>query len=88
MPADIAHEKQQLHALVERLAPSQITGVCGLLEVMLDPVSQSIASAEIDEDQISPDTAAAFVKARASLNRGEGIPHEEILREFGLSPRR
>jgi hypothetical protein len=26
-------------------------------------------------------------RARASLARGEGIPHEEILREFGLRDR-
>jgi hypothetical protein len=29
-------------------------------------------------------SAQALDRARASLARGEGIPHEEILREFGL----
>ena len=29
--------------------------------------------------------AAALGRARASLARGEGVPHEEILREFGLN---
>jgi len=29
-------------------------------------------------------SAAAIDRARASLARGEGISHEEILREFGL----
>lgn len=29
--------------------------------------------------------AAALDRARASLARGEGIPHEEIAREFGLN---
>jgi hypothetical protein len=28
---------------------------------------------------------AAIDRARASLARGEGIPHEDILREFGLA---
>jgi len=28
--------------------------------------------------------AAALERARASLARGEGIPHDEVLREFGL----
>jgi hypothetical protein len=32
----------------------------------------------------TPETAAAFDRARASLARGEGIPNEDILREFGL----
>jgi hypothetical protein len=31
-----------------------------------------------------PETAAVLDRARVSLHRGEGIPHEEILREFGL----
>ncbi|MGA2120249.1 MAG: hypothetical protein ABSH56_36690 [Bryobacteraceae bacterium] len=39
----------------------------------------------VEEEEITPDTAAALDEARASLARGEGIPHEEILREFGLS---
>jgi hypothetical protein len=33
---------------------------------------------------LAPDTAAALDLARASLARGEGIPHDEFLREFGL----
>jgi hypothetical protein len=33
--------------------------------------------------EITPETAQALDRARASLARGEGIPHEEILRECG-----
>jgi hypothetical protein len=40
--------------------------------------------APVDEEEIAPETAAAIDRSRASLNRGEGIPQEEILREFGL----
>lgn len=40
----------------------------------------------MEEEEITPETAAALDRARASLARGEGIPHEEILREFGLNP--
>ena len=49
----------------------------------LDPVSSPPPLAE--EEEITPETAAAMDRARASLARGEGIPHEEILREFGLN---
>ena len=87
MTTDVLHEKQQVHELIDRLAPSQVTAVRGLLEAMLDPQSRSIAAAPIEEEEISPETAAALDKARASLDRGEGIPHEDILREFGLAPR-
>jgi hypothetical protein len=37
-------------------------------------------------DRLPPtQLSAALDRARESLARGEGIPHEEILREFGLS---
>ena len=38
----------------------------------------------LEEEEITPDRAAAIDRARASLERGEGIPQEDILREFGL----
>jgi hypothetical protein len=36
------------------------------------------------EEEGTPKTAAAIDRSRASIARGEGIPHEDILREFGL----
>ena len=78
---DALTEKQQVHELVERLAPSQVKAVRGLLETMLDP------TANFEDEDITPETASALDRARASLDRGEGIPHDEILREFGLLPR-
>jgi hypothetical protein len=38
----------------------------------------------VDDEEIKPETAAALDRARASLARGKGIPHDDILREFGL----
>jgi len=43
-----------------------------------------LALAQVEEEDLTPDTAAALGRSRASLARGEDIPHEEILREFGL----
>ena len=78
-------EKQQAHELIDRLPAAQLSAVVGLLEAMLDPVSLAIANAPVEEEEITPETAAALERARASLARGEGIPHEEIMREFGLN---
>lgn len=39
MAHDSMNEKQQTHNLIERLAPSQISAVVHLLEVMTDPVA-------------------------------------------------
>jgi hypothetical protein len=51
---------------------------------MTGPLSRALASAPVEEEEVTPETAAALDRARASLARGEGIPHEDILREFGL----
>jgi hypothetical protein len=54
------------------------------MEVMVEPLSRSLASVPVEEEELRPETAAALEHAKASLARGEGIPHDEILREFGL----
>jgi hypothetical protein len=51
---------------------------------MTSPLSHSLASARVEEEEITPETAAALDRAHASFARGEGIPHEDILLEFGL----
>lgn len=56
-----------------------------LLEVMVEPLEQSLASAPVDEEEITAETQEALRRARASLANGDGIPHSDILREFGLT---
>ncbi|MFZ0957746.1 MAG: hypothetical protein WAN60_15480 [Candidatus Sulfotelmatobacter sp.] len=83
MAPDPTQERQQAHALIDMLPDEKLAAVRILLQVMVEPLSHSLASALVDDEDITPDTAAALERARASLARGEGIPHEEILREFG-----
>lgn len=78
------NEKQQAHALLDMLPEEKLSAVRNLLEVMVEPLSRSLASAPVEEEEIAPETAAAIDHARVSLARGEGIPHQDILREFGL----
>ena len=80
-----ASEKQQVHELVERLAPSQISALVHLLEVMVDPVAHSLANAPMDDEPLSDEEVREIAAARAALDRGNGIPHEEVLGDFGLS---
>jgi hypothetical protein len=54
-----------------------------LPRVMTGPLSDSLASAPVEAEEVTPETAAAINRARASLARGEGIPHEDIRHEFG-----
>jgi hypothetical protein len=84
MDTDITWERRQAHALLDMLPQEKLTAVRSLLEVMVEPLARSLASAPVEEEEITPETAAALERARASLARGEGISHEDILREFGL----
>jgi hypothetical protein len=82
--ADLAHERKQAHAYLDMLPPDKLNAVRGLLEVMVEPLSRSLALAPVEDEEITPETAEALDRAKVSLASGEGIPHEDILREFGL----
>ena len=85
MAHDSPSEKQQAHELIERLAPSQISAVVPLLAVMTDPVVRSLSQAPVDDEPVTEEETREIAVARASLDRGEGIPHEKVLAEFGLT---
>jgi hypothetical protein len=88
MAHDPGNEKQHAHELIDRLDAAQVSAVVPLLQFMLlDPVSRSLAAAPVEQQLVSPEEAAALDQARASLDRGQGISHEDILREFGLPAR-
>jgi hypothetical protein len=84
MDIDLNQERRQAHALLDMLPAEKLNAVRCLLEVMVEPLARSLALAPVEEDEITPETAASLDRARTSLARGEGVPHEEILREFGL----
>ena len=77
-------ERQQAHDLLDMLPDEKLNAVRTLLEVMVEPLSRSLPLAAAEEEELTPETAAAIERARASLAHGESVPHEEILREFGL----
>jgi hypothetical protein len=85
MPSELTEERQQAHALLDMLPAEKLSAVRNLLQVMVEPLSRSLASAAVEDEAIRTEMSEALDKAKASLARGEGIPHEEILREFGLS---
>jgi mRNA interferase RelE/StbE len=84
----MAADKEHAHELIERLAPSQVPAVIGMLEALLDPVSRAIANAPIDDEPESEDERQAVAKSKAWFKQrdGQGIPHEEVLADFGLTP--
>ncbi len=85
MQHDLSQDRQEAHAYLDRLPCNQLSAVHDLLESMLSPLERSLALAPIDDEPLTPEEAAEIEAGIASLERGEGIPHEEILREFGLT---
>jgi hypothetical protein len=79
--------KKHAHALIDRLPPTQLTAVVGLLEAMLDPVSRAIAQAPADDEPVTAEERQALARSEAWFEErgGRGIPMEEMLADFGLT---
>ena len=77
--------KQQLHDLIESLPENEIATVYQLLAGLLaDPLWIASVTAPVDEEPYTPGQQADDAKAQAAIDRGEGIPHAQMLREFEL----
>ncbi|MGO8732152.1 MAG: hypothetical protein ACLQVM_05095 [Terriglobia bacterium] len=87
MAHDSGSEKHQAHELIERLAPSQVAAVVGLLQVMLDPVARAFDNAPIDDEPVTEEEHQAVARSEAWFEErgGKGIPMEEALADFGLT---
>jgi predicted transcriptional regulator len=70
-------EREQAHALLDMLADEKVTAVRSLLAVMVEPLSRSLASAPVEEEDPTAETASAIDRGRASLARGEVVPHKD-----------
>ncbi len=84
MQPDLAEQRQQAHLLLDVLPEEKLSAVRNLLEVLVEPLSRALAMAPVEDEELTPETAQALDRARASLARGEVVSHEEVLREFGL----
>ena len=84
----MAADKQHAHGLIDQLPPSQGPAAIDMLESLLDPVSRAIANAPVDDEPESEDEHQAVAKSKAWFKQrgGQGIAHEEVLADFGLSP--
>jgi len=77
--------KKQLHDLVERLPEDEISTVYRLLAGLLaDPLWIAGATASDDDEPYTPEQQKQDAEARAAIARGEGVCHEDVLKEFGL----
>jgi len=83
--ATTTDKRQEVHALVDHLRPAQLNAVRELLESMVDPVARAIALAPQEDEPLTPEDCAAIDRALEWFKHNDGIPHEEVLAEFGLT---
>jgi len=77
-------DRRQLHHLVENLPPEQLAADLRYLNYLsADPMLLSLLNAPPDDEPYTDEQRQKDAEAEASLARGEEIPHEEVLREFG-----
>ncbi len=77
MEPDQNQERQQAHALLDMLPDEKLAAVRSLLQVMVEPLSRSLAAAPVDKEEITSETAAALQRSSASAgltNDGGGSP--------------
>ena len=80
--------RQHVHELIDRLPPTQLTAIAGLLEAMLDPVSHAIAKAPEDDEPVTSEGRRRFRDGQAwfAQHGGKGIPMEDVPANCGLNP--
>ena len=78
--------REELRLLVDHIPDSDVATARKILRALLDPVELSLLLAPLDDEPLSEHEEAALAEAEYRERRGEPlIPHEEVLREFGLS---
>ena len=82
MELDLVQLRQQAHLLIDVLPEKKLFAVHSPLEVLVEPLSRSLAMAPVEEEELTPETVAALNRSGDQLDRGESVSHEEILREF------
>jgi hypothetical protein len=84
----MVHEKQHAHELIDRLPPNEVpTAVTFLQFLLTDRLSRKLASAPVSDEEETEEERRAVQEAKDWLAQhgGKGIPHEEVLAEFGLT---
>ena len=69
--------KQQLHEVVDQLPEDQVDTAYRVVV--------ALSLYDLDHQSETPELAQQLTEAIAEHERGESIPHQELLREFGLA---
>ncbi len=86
MSIDVAQERQQAHAYLDKLAPAQISAVRKLLETMVtNPVSSSLANAPVEDEDIGEEEERTVDRSKEWFKHHPGTPFEDVVLELGFT---
>ena len=79
-------DKQQAHALLDRVPPDQMTTAVRFLEfLLLDPVDRSLDIAPIEDEEIGEEEELAVARSKEWFKHNEGIPFEAVVAGLGFT---
>lgn len=85
MDGDFDDRRRELHLLVDQLPAEQVAAALRYLRYLrMDPVVLSLLYTSSDDEPYTEEQRARDAEAVASIARGDGISHAEVLLEFGL----
>jgi hypothetical protein len=80
--------REKLHDLIESLPNEDVPTALRVLEALSlssVPVPIGLRDVPIDDEPETEEERAAVAEARRDLAEGRVIPHDEIMRKYGLS---
>jgi hypothetical protein len=85
MEPSLEEQRHQAHILLNAVPDETIPKIRSLLASIVDPLAVALANAPLDEEPLTEEEEQALAEARESFTGSEDIPHEQILKEFGLT---
>ena len=77
--------RRTLHDLVDRIPEEELSAAQRFLEYLaVSPAYRAAWSAPADHEPVTDVEAAAIARAREEVRSGRVVPHDDVLREFGL----
>jgi len=78
-------DKQHAHDLVDRVPDDQMTAA-GFLEFLLvDPVDRTLATARVEDEEVSAEEEQAVARSKEWFKHNEGIPSEQVVTDLGFT---
>jgi hypothetical protein len=82
-----AEARTKLHDLIESLPSDDVPTALRVLEALnstSDPIPFALRDIPFDDEPETEEERAAVAQAYRDLEEGRGIPHDEVMRKYGL----